>query len=117
MRNNKLARGVHMKILVQAKDMKVTKAIKKFVNEKVKRTIVKHGKKVLGVKVYLETIARKKSDPESAHAKVEIEVPGKNIVVEEKSFDPYQAITGAIKAGARRLRKSQEKKQQKKRSR
>ena len=78
-----------MKILVQAKDMKVTKAIEVFVNEKVKRMIVKHGKKVLGVKVFLETVARKKSDPQASHAKVEIEVPGKNIVVEEKSFDPY----------------------------
>jgi ribosomal subunit interface protein len=99
-----------MKIFVQAKDMKVTKAIKAFVEQKIKRTVVKHGKQVMGVKVYLETIARKKSDPKAAHAKVEIEVPGNNIVVEEKSFDPYQAIAGALKAGARRLRKNREKK-------
>jgi len=99
-----------MKIIVQAKEMKVTKAIEEFVNQKVKRTIVKHGKQVLGVRVYLETIMRKKSDPKASHAKVEIEVPGENIVVEGKSFDPYQAISGALKAATRRLRKTQEKK-------
>jgi len=102
-----------MKILVQAKEMKVTKALKEFVDQKVKRTIVKHGKQVLGVRVYLETIMRKKSDPKASQAKVEIEIPGENIVVEGKSFDPYQAISGALNAGARRLRKNQEKKKKK----
>jgi ribosomal subunit interface protein len=103
-----------MKILVQAKDMKVTKAIYGFVDEKVKRNILKLGQKVIGVKVYLEKIARKKNDPESSTAKVEIEVPGNNIVVEGKSFDPYQAISQAIKAGGRRLRKDKEKKEKRK---
>jgi ribosomal subunit interface protein len=64
---------------------------------------------VLGVRVYLENIARKKSDPNAAQAKVEIDLPGNNIVVQEKSFDPYQAITKAIKTGERKLRKKKEK--------
>lgn len=100
-----------MKILVQAKNMKVTQAIYGFVDEKVKRNVSKFGHKVLAVKVYLENVARKKNDPEAASAKVEIEVPGNNIVVEGKSFDPYQAISQAIKAGGRRLRKNKEKKE------
>lgn len=103
-----------MKITVQAKEMKVTGAIQNFVNEKVIRTMGKFGKRVLGVRVYLENITRKKSDPDTAQAKVEIELPGNNIVVQEKSFDPYQAITKAIKTGARKLRKEKEKKQNKK---
>ena len=98
-----------MKILVQAKDMKVTKAIENFVSVKVKRTVTKFGQRVLGVKVYLENVARKKNDPAASQAKVEIEIPGNNIVVEEKSFDPYQAISKALKTGGRKLRKMTEK--------
>ncbi len=105
-----------MKILVQAKNMKVTQAIYGFVDEKVARNISKLGHKVLGVKVYLEKVYRKKNDPEAATAKVEIEVPGNNIVVEGKSFDPYQAISEAIKAGGRRLRKTKEKRVKSKKS-
>ena len=98
-----------MKILVQAKDMKVTQAIRSFVEEKAVRSVAKVGRKVLKVKVYLENISRKKNDPEGAKAKVQIEVPGKkNIVVESKSFDPYQAITKALDASARKLRKIKE---------
>ncbi len=104
-----------MKISVQAKEMKVTKAIHDFVSDKVIRTMGKFGKRVLGVRVYLENVARKKSDPDAAQAKVEIDLPGNNIVVQEKSFDPYQAITKAIKTGARKLRKEKEKGNKKKR--
>lgn len=102
-----------MKILVQAKNMKVTQAIYNFVDEKVARNISKFGHKVIGVKVYLENVARKKNDPDSATAKVEIEVPGNNIVVKGRSFDPYQAITQAIRSGRRKLRKDKEKKSKK----
>ncbi len=105
-----------MKISVQAKEMRVTKAIHEFVNDKVVRTMGKFGKRVLGVRVYLENITRKKSDPDAAQAKVEIDLPGNNIVVQEKSFDPYQAITKAIKTGARKLRKEKEKGNKKKRN-
>lgn len=100
-----------MKILVQAKDMKVTQAIQNFVEEKVVRNVDRLGKKVMSVKVYLENVTRKKNDPQGSKAKVEINVPGKKIVVEGKSFDSYQAITKAIKAGTRRLRRIKEKRE------
>ena len=105
-----------MKILVQAKSMKVTQGIHNFVKQKVARKISKLGQKVIGVKVYLEDITRKKSDPNGSQAKVKIEIPGKDIIVSEKSHDPYQAISNAIKAGARQLRKIKEKKFAKTRS-
>jgi ribosomal subunit interface protein len=103
-----------MKIFVQAKNMKVTQGIKNFVEEKAIRNVARMGEKVMSVKVYLENVARKKNDPQGAKAKVEIDMPGEKIVVEGKSFDPYQAITKAIKAGGRRLRKIKEKKELKK---
>ncbi len=99
-----------MKILVQAKNMKITKAIQSFVETKATRTVAKVGRGVTKVKVYLENVARKKNDPEGAKAKIEIDVPGrKTVLVEGKSFDPYQAISKALKAGEKRLRKIKEK--------
>ncbi len=100
-----------MKILVQAKNMRVTQGIKNFVEAKVVRQISKLGKRALTVKVYLENITRKKNDPNASQAKVQIDMPGESIVVEQKSFDPYQAISKAIKASARKLRKTKEKRE------
>lgn len=105
-----------MKILVQAKNMRVTRSIQSFVNDKVIGSIGKLGQKVIGVKVYIENINRKKSESNSSNAKVQIQVPGKDIVVKQESHDPYQAITGAIDAGSRQLRKLKEKKLSKKRN-
>jgi ribosomal subunit interface protein len=98
-----------MKILVQAKNMKVTQGIQSFVNDKVVGTIGKLGEKVMAVKIFVENIARKKNDTTASEAKVQIQVPGKDIIVEQKSHDLYQAIGDAVEAGARQLRKSKEK--------
>ncbi len=100
-----------MKIFVQAKNMKVTQAIRSFVVKKTKRTISKISDQVINVKVYLENVARKKNDPKSSKAKVSIEVPGKNILAEASSFNPYQAVSKAIRTAARQLRKLKEKNQ------
>ncbi|MBD3250794.1 MAG: ribosome-associated translation inhibitor RaiA [Candidatus Pacebacteria bacterium] len=98
-----------MKILVQAKDMVVTPAIEQFVNHKVTRSVAKLGQRVLGVRVYLENIARKKNDPNGSTVKVKVELPGEDIVVEGRSHDSYAAIASAIKAATRRLRKLKDK--------
>ncbi len=98
-----------MKILVQAKNMRVTQGIQSFVNDRVISTIGKLGQRVVGVKVYIENISRRKNEPDGSNAKVQIQVPGKDIVVEQKSHDPYQAISDAVNAGGRQLRKLKEK--------
>jgi ribosomal subunit interface protein len=100
-----------MKIFVQAKDMKITQGIKNFVEEKAIRNVARLGQKVISVRVYLENVARKKNDPKGSKAKVQLEMPGKDIVVEGESFDPYQAISEALKAAGRRLRKVKEKRE------
>lgn len=94
-----------MKVFVQGKDMEVTTGIRRFVQEKIKRNVLKLGQRVLSARVYLENIARKKTDPSSARAKVKLEIPGEDIVVEEESHEVYQAITKAVKSSARQLRK------------
>ncbi len=98
-----------MKIYVQGKDMEITAGIRQFVRKKVKRYVAKFGQKVLTVRVYLENIARKKSDPTASRAKVKLEIPGEDIVVEEESHEMYQAIAQAIKSAARQLRKLKDK--------
>ncbi len=98
-----------MKILVQAKNMRVTQGIQSFVNNKVVGTIGKLGERVMAVKVFVENVARKKNDSSASEAKVQIHVPGKDIVVEQKSHDLYQAIGDAVESGARQLRKFKEK--------
>ena len=94
-----------MKISIQAKDMDITKAIRQFAIEKVGKVIKKFGKKVIGVRVYLEHIARKKNDPRASKAKVKIEIPGEDVIVEGQSNDAYQAISKAVNAASRSLRK------------
>lgn len=89
--------------------MDVTQGIRRFVGQKAKSTVAKLGQKVIGVKVFLENIARKKNDSRRSRATVQLEIPGEDIVVKEESHDPYQAIIGSLKAAARQLRKKKEK--------
>jgi ribosomal subunit interface protein len=104
-----------MKLLIQAKDMSLTQAIRKFTANKSKKLLKKFGKKVIGIRVYLENIARKKNDPQSAQAKVQVEIPGDDVVVESKSNDAYQAITKAINLAVRSLKKIKGKQMSKRR--
>lgn len=99
-----------MKISIQAKDMDVTKAIRQFVVEKTSKVFKKFGKTVIGVRVYIEHVARKKNDPNASRAKIKVEIPGEDIVVASKSSDAYQAIAQAVNAASRSLRKIKGKK-------
>ncbi len=105
-----------MKIFVQGKDMNITNGIRKFVEEKVKTKILKLGDRVVAVRVYIENITRKKNDPHASKATVKLEIPGDDIVVKEDAHDTYAAITAALKAAQRRLRKLQDKRRTKNRS-
>ncbi len=98
-----------MKVFVQAKEMNVTQGIQRYVKQQVKKKISKLGQKVLGVRVSLEKVVRKTNDGQASQAKVQLQIPGKDIVVKQKSHDVYLAITSAIKASARQLRKLKDK--------
>jgi ribosomal subunit interface protein len=69
----------------------------------------------LAVRVYLENIERKKTDPAAAKAKVKLEIPGKDIVVKEAAHDLYAAMTEAFKSAQRQLRKLKDKRLQRQR--
>ena len=65
--------------------------------------IWKHGRSVARVTVFLDLVKRKKNDSRAASAKVLVDLPGKNVVVEERSKNLYQAINNALKVATRKL--------------
>ncbi|MBW7955853.1 ribosome-associated translation inhibitor RaiA [Patescibacteria group bacterium] len=96
-----------MNIIVQSKTFAVTEALRAFVEKHVTRLFRKRGR-ISQVVVYLESVPKKKNDLFSTSAKIYIDVPGKNIVVQEKAADLYLAISQAAQSAARQLRKTKE---------
>lgn len=90
------------KVDVQSKTITVTNAIRNFVTQQTQR-IWKHGGSVARVTVFLDLVKRKKNDSHAASAKVLVDLPGKNVVVEERSKNLYQAISSALKVATRKL--------------
>lgn len=97
-----------MKIIVQSKTLKVTQALRTFVERQVAK-IISRGQKITKVTVMLEKVARKKSDQDATAAKVCIKVPGKTLTVQRHAHDLYQAINEAVDRSDRVLRKMKEK--------
>jgi ribosomal subunit interface protein len=96
-----------MHVIVQSKTFAVTEALRAFVEKHMTR-LFRRQSKVTQVMVYLECVPKKKNDVFATSAKVYIDLPGKNIVVQEKSEDMYLAIMQAAHSAARKLRKVKE---------
>lgn len=99
-----------MKIFVYGKDLEITSAIREFANQQIIKKLSKLGSKVQAVRLYLENIGRKDNDPQSATAKCQVEIPGKNLLIRSKAHDLYLAISSVAEGASRRLRKTKEKK-------
>ncbi len=97
-----------MTVIVESKRMKVTKALRDFI-EKQTQKIVKLNKKATQVRVHLETNQRKSNDPLSNVVTFLVEIPGKNIVITKHAVNMYDAIVDAAAGAARQLRKKHEK--------
>lgn len=96
-----------MNVIVQSKTLVVTEAIRNFVVQHT-RKFNRRGQKISHVTVFLEMISRKKNDAQSATAKFLIDLPGRNIVVQEKAQDLYLAISQAAKGAVRQMAKTKE---------
>lgn len=105
-----------MTVIVESKKMKVTQAIRIFAQEQAEK-LKKLEKGVSQVRIYLENVAKKKSDSYSNIVTYHIEIPGKNIVVKKHAQDMYVAIVEATQGAVRKLRKVSEKRVTKKRHR
>ncbi|PIR59236.1 MAG: ribosomal subunit interface protein [Candidatus Pacebacteria bacterium CG10_big_fil_rev_8_21_14_0_10_56_10] len=96
-----------MRIIVQSKTVRVTQALRAFVRKQALK-MLKH-QRVIGVRVYLETVAKRSNDPQGTTVKYQVEVPGKDIVVKRQAADLYQAIASATRRALRQVRKAKEK--------
>lgn len=96
-----------MKILIQSKTLKITEALRAFVERQVLK-VSKPGQRVDRVSVFLENVGRKKNDLQSATAKIKVSVPGQDLIVQRRARDMYQAVTEATASAVRHLRKTKE---------
>jgi len=96
-----------MKVLVEAKNLVVTPALRKHV-EAQSTKLARMGKKILEVRVFLETIAKKSNDPHANKVTFSISMPGKDVVVRKQAVDMYEAIIDGAKAAVRKVRKEAE---------
>lgn len=97
-----------MKVFVEAKNLVVTPALRRHVEQHTKK-LQKIGKKIVEVRVFLETIAKKSNDPTANRVIVSVSLPGKAVVVRKQAVDMYEAIVDAAHSASRRVRKEAEK--------
>ena len=98
-----------MNILVRAKNMKTTKALRDFVDSQFSK-IKRLGLPIQKVQVFLENIERKDSDPHRASVQVTADIAKKGrVTVESKTHDLYKAVGEATRSLMRHLRKEKEK--------
>lgn len=98
-----------MNILVHAKNMKTTKALRSFINSQIGK-IKRLGLPIERVQVFVENVARKDNDPHRATVQVTADIPKKGrVVVESKAHDLYKAVGEATQSLMRQLRKEKEK--------
>jgi ribosomal subunit interface protein len=93
-----------MNVIVQSKTLVITEAIRSFVTQQTHR-LIRKGRKIGQITVFLELIKRKKNDMSAATAKFYVDLPGKNIFVQERATDLYLAISQASRGVARRIGK------------
>lgn len=97
-----------MKLLINAKKLKVTKAMRDCIDDQLSKLHKLH-KSIIEVQVTLESIVKKTNDPLANAATFIIAIPGKTVVVRERAADMSMAITRAAEASVRQLRKTYEK--------
>lgn len=98
-----------MTVLVESKKMKVTGALRNFA-ERQARKIAKFKENVTSVRVYLETVAKKKMEKGANIVTYCVSIAGKDVVVTKKAADMYEAIMSATASAVRQLRKVHDKK-------
>lgn len=103
-----------MQLQVSSKHMDVTPAIRAFATKQAGK-LAKLSKKIIGARIFLETVPKKHNDPQANTVTYEVDVPGKNVVVQARAKDLYQAIVEATNSATRQVRKVFEKRRTKQR--
>ena len=98
-----------MNILVHDKNGETTQALRSFIKNQIKK-IEKLGVPIRQVRVFLENISRKDSDPSRASVIVDVDIDGKKKVsVKSRAHDLYQAVADVSQDVIRQVRKKTEK--------
>ena len=105
-----------MQVIVEAKNMTVTQALRTFIEEHA-RKLEKVAHKIGAVRVYLETVPKKSNDPFANEVTFTVEVPGKGITVKKHAADMYEAIVDAAHGAVRKVRKKMERRADRRRLR
>jgi putative sigma-54 modulation protein len=96
-----------MNVIVQSKTLKITEAIRAFVEHEAEK-LRRRGQKISQVTVFLEQVARKKNDVGAATAKFLVELPGRQVLVQHKAHDLYLAISEAAGRATLQVRRFRE---------
>ena len=106
----KVERKIMTNVIVQAKSLKVTRALREFIQRQSRKLDKLKDLKVTKVTVYLEQDTKKSTHSKKVSVKYSIEVPGKALWVEIDGYDFYDAIVDATNAALRKMRQNKEKK-------
>lgn len=96
-----------MTVLVEAKNLKVTEALRNHVTKQASK-LQKIGKTIVAVQVFLETVAKKNNDPHANKVTFKVSIPGKDVIVIKEAVDMYEAVVQAARGALRQVRKSAE---------
>lgn len=97
-------------VIVQAKSLKVTRALREFIQRQSSKLAKLKDLKVSKVTVYLEQDTKKATDSKKVSVKYSIEVPGRDLWIEINGYDFYDAIVDATNAALRKMRQNKERK-------
>lgn len=97
-----------MNVIVQGKELKITQGLRNFIQQQADK-LNRLGQRISNVRVYIEQVARKDSDPQRAEVRYKVELPGKDVVVTSHGHDMYQVIIDATDNVVRHVRKFKEK--------
>ncbi len=100
-----------MQILVQAKNISVTPMIERAVQHQAQK-LGRLSSKIVKVFAFLEVIDKKKNDSHAARVLYKICWPGKDIVVQERAANLYDAIVDTTDSAMRVLRKEKERRRE-----
>lgn len=96
-----------MQVLVSSKNFTVTEAIQAFADKQAPK-LFKVNNKIVQVRLFLESTEKRTNDPHANQARLIVEIPGKDIVVTERSVEMYEAVVKAFRTAARHVRKEDE---------
>lgn len=97
-----------MNVLVHSKTLQITEGIREYVVKQV-RKIGKFSRKVTAINVFLEVSKNKAGVEQEAVAKIQVMIPGKDVLTKSKAHDLYLAIHNAMADAGRGLCKRKEK--------